>query len=137
MKLPRNICIAFLITIALSISVSAHSGRTDANGGHTDSSTGEYHYHHGYPAHDHWDIDGDGDIDCPYLFEDKTGNSSSTSSGNKSHNSVVSNAENPEDGSSSWSWIGILFFPPLWLLLECVLQFAHDLIARRKSKGGK
>lgn len=49
-----------------------HSGRTDANGGHWDYSSGEYHYHHGYPAHDHYDIDDDGDIDCPYDFDDKT-----------------------------------------------------------------
>lgn len=32
---------------------SAHPGHTDAAGGHWDSSTGEYHYHHGYPAHQH------------------------------------------------------------------------------------
>ena len=25
--------------------VFGHSGRTDANGGHTDSKTGKYHYH--------------------------------------------------------------------------------------------
>lgn len=35
------------------ISVSAHPGRTDANGGHYNRSTGEYHYHHGYPEHQH------------------------------------------------------------------------------------
>ena len=38
----------------------AHSGGTDSNGGHYDRSTGEYHYHHGYPAHQH--INGV----CPY-----------------------------------------------------------------------
>lgn len=51
-----------------------HSGRTDANGGHWDHSSGEYHYHHGYSAHDHYDMDDDGDIDCPYDFDDKTSN---------------------------------------------------------------
>lgn len=35
------------------ICASAHPGHTDAAGGHWDSSTGEYHYHHGYPAHQH------------------------------------------------------------------------------------
>lgn len=30
-----------------------HSGGTDSQGGHYDHSTGEYHYHHGKPAHDH------------------------------------------------------------------------------------
>ena len=38
---------------ALTSSVFAHSGRTDAYGGHTNHSTGEYHYHHGKPAHQH------------------------------------------------------------------------------------
>jgi len=31
----------------------AHSGGTDGSGGHYDHSTGDYHYHHGKPAHDH------------------------------------------------------------------------------------
>ena len=70
-----------ILTIALLASlvlcVNAHSGKTDSNGGHTDSSTGEYHYHHGYSAHSHYDMDGDGDIDCPYDFKDKTDPSSS------------------------------------------------------------
>lgn len=48
---------------------NAHSGRTDSNGGHTNHATGEYHYHHGMPAHNHYDIDGDGRIDCPYTFD--------------------------------------------------------------------
>lgn len=42
--------------IALSILVCpsyAHSGRTDSNGGHHVAGTNEYHYHHGYPAHQH------------------------------------------------------------------------------------
>lgn len=40
-----------------AFTVSAHSGRTDAGGGHHDyknvSGLGSYHYHHGYPAHLH------------------------------------------------------------------------------------
>lgn len=63
---------AILIGITLPIPVIAHSGGTDSNGGHRDSSTGEYHYHHGYPAHDHYDMNGDGIIDCPYDFADNT-----------------------------------------------------------------
>ena len=62
------------------LSVSAHPGRTDSNGGHYNRSTGEYHYHHGYSAHDHYDMDGDGDIDCPYDFRDRT---TSNNSGSK------------------------------------------------------
>lgn len=62
----------FLLLPAIALTTYAHQGRTDGSGGHTDHSTGEYHYHHGYPAHDHYDIDGDGDIDCPYNFDDQT-----------------------------------------------------------------
>ena len=49
----------FLIFIC-SFGLLFHPGRTDEDGGHTDSSTGEYHYHHGYPAHQH------PDGKCPY-----------------------------------------------------------------------
>lgn len=71
--------LAFLLL--LSPTVLAHSGKTDANGGHYDRSTGEYHYHHGYPAHQHYDMDGDGVADCPYDFDDKTDHSSRSDSG--------------------------------------------------------
>lgn len=57
------------VFVAVVLCVNAHKGNTDGNGGHTDHSTGEYHYHHGQPAHDHSDVDGDGDIDCPYNFK--------------------------------------------------------------------
>lgn len=50
----------FCFCLLLLIPTSAHSGGTDSSGGHTDHSTGEYHYHHGYSAHQH--IDGV----CPY-----------------------------------------------------------------------
>lgn len=65
----------FLIT-----PVFAHPGRTDSAGGHYDRSTGEYHYHHGYSAHQHYDMDGDGIPDCPYNFKDTTNHSSGSSS---------------------------------------------------------
>lgn len=68
----RKLFVLVLVFIILLIpaSVLAHSGRTDGNGGHTDKSTGVYHYHHGYSAHQH-----PGGV-CPYeddsedLFED-------------------------------------------------------------------
>lgn len=73
----------FVLLFSVSVKSYAHSGRTDENGGHFDISTGEYHYHHGYPAHQHNDIDGDGIIDCPYDFDDRTViNSGGSSSSN-------------------------------------------------------
>jgi|LXNH01.1.fsa_nt_gb hypothetical protein len=34
-----------LLLILTSVLLSAHSGRTDANGGHWETATGTYHYH--------------------------------------------------------------------------------------------
>lgn len=77
----RLLAFLFAFLLLLSPTVLAHSGKTDANGGHYDRSTGEYHYHHGYPAHQHYDMDGDGVADCPYDFDDKTDHSSRSDSG--------------------------------------------------------
>lgn len=52
------LCIAMLLFV--SFTAYGHSGRTDSKGGHYDRSTGEYHYHHGLPPHDH-----PGGV-CPY-----------------------------------------------------------------------
>jgi gamma-glutamylcyclotransferase (GGCT)/AIG2-like uncharacterized protein YtfP len=52
-----------LLIFAFSITASAHSGSTDADGGHLDKTSGEYHYHHGYPAHNHTDGI------CPYNYD--------------------------------------------------------------------
>lgn len=54
-----------LIVALMSLTGLAHSGGTDSNGGHYDRSTGDYHYHHGHPAHDHT-IEKDGTTKCPY-----------------------------------------------------------------------
>ena len=70
------ITISFIIAFVLPLVAYAHPGKTDSSGGHIDNSTGEYHYHHGYPAHSHYDMDCDGDIDCPYDFDDQTGTNS-------------------------------------------------------------
>lgn len=77
MKKVLLVVIAPLLVCALFIFSFAHGGRTDSSGGHYNRSTGEYHYHHGYSAHSHYDIDGDGTIDCPYDFDDTTSQGSS------------------------------------------------------------
>lgn len=56
-------CIA-IICCAIPIISPLHSGGTDGNGGHYDHSTGEYHYHHGYPAHQH------PNGECPYYVQE-------------------------------------------------------------------
>lgn len=69
---PALACILLLFCCSVAF---AHPGDTDSNGGHYDRSTGEYHYHHGYPAHQHTDGK------CPYDFDDRTGWNSGSSSG--------------------------------------------------------
>ena len=77
--------LSLLLLLSLLITpVFAHPGRTDENGGHWDRSTGEYHYHHGYSEHQHYDMNGDGIPDCPYDFRDNTSHSSSGSSSSTS-----------------------------------------------------
>ena len=65
----KKVCSVILLTLLMLstfITVSAHSGRTDGSGGHYDSSAGEYHYHHGHPAHQHTNGE------CPYDYDDDT-----------------------------------------------------------------
>ena len=71
--MKRNIVFLLIAAIMLSFCALAHPGRTDSKGGHKDSSTGEYHYHHGYSAHQHTNGV------CPYDFKDKTGSNSGSS----------------------------------------------------------
>lgn len=78
--MKRFLAFVFAFLLLISPAALAHSGGTDANGGHYDRSTGEYHYHHGYPEHQHYDMNGDGVVDCPYNFDDQTGRKSGGSS---------------------------------------------------------
>lgn len=61
----KIIFIEIILVMSLT-NIFAHSGRTDGNGGHYNRSTGEYHYHHGYGAHQH--INGV----CPYDNKEDT-----------------------------------------------------------------
>ena len=110
--------------------VSAHPGRTDASGGHYDSSAGEYHYHHGYPEHQHEDGI------CPYDFEDKTGYNSGNSGSGKSI-STGSSSTTPisyqkEQGVSELEWI-IIFA----LGLSSVLMYLNLNKAKKQIKSLK
>lgn len=91
-QIKKHLSIALVSVVILSffpLNVYAHAGKTDAAGGHYELSTGEYHYHHGYEPHQHYDMNGDGVIDCPYDFDDKTsrnvGGTSSSSNSNSSY----------------------------------------------------
>lgn len=95
--------------LSLTLSVEAHSGKTDGAGGHYNRSTGEYHYHHGYSAHQHYDIDGDGKKDCPYDFNDKTNhNITNNNSNNSSNNNISNNTSNNKTKSNELTFSEIL-----------------------------
>ena len=98
---------ALIILLMLPVTVFAHSGNTDSNGGHKDGS--DYHYHHGYPAHDHYDMDGNGTVDCPYDFDDRTGwNSGSNTDKNKSTSTTSSEKKTSQEKKTKPVWPIIL-----------------------------
>lgn len=66
------LCSVLLLFSIAALTAYAHPGRTDSNGGHYISGTSSYHYHHGYPKHNHFDVDCDDIIDCPYDFSIET-----------------------------------------------------------------
>lgn len=84
------IILSFVLTMSISISVLAHSGRTDGAGGHYDHSTDEYHYHHGYPAHQHKNGM------CPYSFDDNA-DSRNNASSNKRKTTKSTSSESDEN----------------------------------------
>lgn len=63
-----------IIILTLCSTAFAHAGKTDEYGGHFDGETGEYHYHHGYPAHQH------PNGICPYNYSDNANHSIGNSS---------------------------------------------------------
>ena len=75
----------------------AHPGRTDSSGGHYNRETGEYHYHHGYPAHQH------PNGVCPYDFDDATEESSESSRPSTAQERINSALEKLEDAGYSSS----------------------------------
>lgn len=94
------VLVALLLLISLPVISNAHPGRTDSKGGHTDHSTGEYHYHHGYSEHDHTDTNGDGILECPYDNKDKTSTNSSNNSSNNSYNKNSGNYSSNNNNSN-------------------------------------
>lgn len=93
MKLTKGL-VAVLCAVAVlgsGLIAGAHSGGTDASGGHWNHKTGQYHYHHGYPAHQH-----PGGV-CPYAYNA----GSHSSSGSSSSSSSSSGSSGTYSGGSS------------------------------------
>lgn len=116
--------LAFILSLLLAIVTLAHSGKTDSRGGHYNRSTGEYHYHHGYSAHDHYDMDGDGVKDCPYEFKDKTNHNNNGGTGSKTTSTTKSSISEKKlsIGKILSLVFEIIFFSAFFLLATCGLQ---------------
>lgn len=107
--LIKRFLLLLLLCLVLVAPARAHPGDTDGKGGHYDRSSGEYHYHHGYSAHQHTNGV------CPYDFDDRTGwNSGSSSSGGskdgESASSSSTNTGKKANDTSKSSWVGWLVF---------------------------
>ena len=116
MKKALSLCALFIFLLLPSITLItyAHPGRTDSRGGHTNHSTGEYHYHHGYSAHDHYDMDGDGVIDCPYDFRDNTDHENVQSKSNTEY--TPNNTTAKKDHGLLITIVGtVLGYAALWI----------------------
>ena len=93
MKKAISVIFCFILIFTCA---SAHPGRTDASGGHWDRSTGEYHYHHGYPAHQHTNGI------CPYEYDEQTGATSGSSS--ETIAATTTNSDSAEDPSVKYKY---------------------------------
>ena len=109
MKKISLIMILTILCFTFSTVAFAHPGNTDSNGGHYGPDG--YHYHHGYPTHQHENGE------CPYDFDDKTGWNSGSSSSGSSHTSKTtsSNSVNTNTEAKNQSQFDFI--------LEIVLAF--------------
>lgn len=133
MKLLKPL-IAIALSLGLSVIAFAHPGRTDANGGHTDHSTGEYHYHHGEPAHQHTDTNGDGILECPYRI-----NGSLDTPKKDTHSSTVRDDDSTKKSDSSKkkgiSFEGIMLIAfGVLVVVGGVIDFVADKTKRKTKK---
>lgn len=133
--------IAFFVSLFLlagSLTAYAHSGGTDANGGHNVAGGG-YHYHHGYPAHQHTDGI------CPYDYDDKTDYNSGSTTKKKTTTTTTKTKtstkkhyeEKITDKIGMWIvnlLILVFFILPIFsvMVLPLISKF-HDYIKNRKK----
>ena len=138
--MKKRILLILALLLTLCTTAIAHPGRTDDRGGHYDHDTGQYHYHHGYEAHQHT-----GGV-CPYDFDDKTGeNSGSPSSGTASAgNSDLapdpeSKPERPNDSESTlslvWRIVSIILLGPPMLFFAFLFFVVPILVPILKAIG--
>lgn len=127
------ILISVILIILLGISASAHGGKTDSNGGHYNRSTGEYHYHHGYPAHQHTNGE------CPYDFDDKTNHNGGGTKNNSSKSSTTSSNKVKAEKKIPlvWQWvivIAMFILPVAFGIFFVIFVDFLELLSKIKEK---
>lgn len=137
--------ISILIVSFVAAFTLLHGGRTDGDGGHYVGGSGDYHYHHGYPAHDHYDIDGDGTVDCPYDFDDKTNHNGGAQSTkkpdkatetetdyvNKQNNSTQSEPKEKTTLKNIFQNIGIVIMASILVIVpQIVFAYIPEIIRK-------
>ena len=112
--------IPFVIVLLLcSIPVCAHQGKTDSKGGHYDRQNGGYHYHHGYPAHEHTNGE------CPYDYDTQTQESEKEPSEEiQSQNGITNSDKQPSETTENSSNIKWKITSFLLTVLRFLLFFA-------------
>ena len=114
----KKLLVALFALLLCCTVALAHPGGTDAAGGHYDRSTGEYHYHHGHTAHQHYNGQ------CPYNFDDRTGADSRPSGSSDSGTDEMPVLVNAS--SSTWDdLVALITSTMFWLgIAETVIAFA-------------
>ena len=110
-----------LILFSVAAFALAHSGGTDSEGGH--NSPDGYHYHHGYPAHQH------PNGECPYDYDDNVDHQDRSSSSSTSRSSASS------DDSIPWYSLAIILFLLFFLSFGVPTFVAVRLGKDEKSVG--
>lgn len=110
-----------VVVFGFSLRTLAHSGGTDSQGGH--NGPDGYHYHHGYPPHQH------PNGECPYDFQDNVDHSDRSSSSSTSRSSSLS------DDSTPWYVIALAVFALFFLSFGVPSLLAVYLGKDEKSVG--
>lgn len=115
----HNIIFVLFLLFALSISVSAHPGRTDSNGGHYNRDTGEYHYHNGEYAGQNQDND-----TYTYSYSEFVGPTNDYSYNSKYTDTITdknANTDNQKNTFGEKVFIWLIMCIPLSLVTLCIV----------------
>lgn len=128
----KKVLVALIILIPLLITIAySHSGRTDSAGGHYDRSTGEYHYHHGYPAHQH------PNGICPYetpIEVSPTSPQSNTTTKTYTNTTTTKNDNSNEDNSLLIIFLACIGVFASHILIKNIIEIIKE-VKKRKNNG--